>query len=168
MSRDFMQIETYHGHWQRINNTREGDILTPEEYAQYPGNEEAAAAYKVDPEDVETLFGWGSRYSAPGYLDATEWDGVYDTEEEAITAARDLYGSDDKPLSTTDPDATADIEAWLTDEEETSQHRTAVHYEHGQHWVTCTDCGASWSVADAEPGPYCLEQIDNGNESCHS
>lgn len=44
---NFMQIETYHGHFQRINNTSEGDILTPEECAEYPGNEEAAAAYNV-------------------------------------------------------------------------------------------------------------------------
>lgn len=70
-------------------------------------------------------------------------------------------------LSTTDPNATADIEAWLEGEDETAQHHPTVHYEHGQHWVICSDCGASWSVCGAEPGPYCLEQIDNGDESCY-
>ena len=91
----FMKIATYHGHWQRINNTREGDLLIPEEYAEYPGNEDAAKAYGVDPEDVETIFGWGARYSAPGYMDCTDWVGVYETEEEAVEECREIYGGDD-------------------------------------------------------------------------
>lgn len=43
-------------------------------------------------------------------------------------------------------------------------------FEHGQWWIVCSPCGASWSVCDAEgPGTvngYCLEQIDQGDESC--
>jgi len=70
-------------------------------------------------------------------------------------------------LSTTNPGATSDIEAWLEGEESTEMHLRTVHYEHGQHWVMCTDCGASWSVVDSEPGPYDLEQIDNGDEYCY-
>lgn len=162
----FMQIETYHGHCQRINNTREGDILTPEEYAEHPGNEEAAAAYGVDPEDVETVFGWFARLSAPGYMDCTEWSGPFDTEEEAIAECKDMYG-DDEP-STTDPDATDVIQAWIKDTEEFSQHEAVtVFYEHGQHFATCNACGASWSIQDLNDDDFCLEEIDTGDESCN-
>lgn len=94
MKDNFMQIETYQGHFQRINNTNEGDILTPEKYAEYPGNEEAAAAYGVEPEDVETVFGWFARLSAPGYMDCTDWIGPYDTEEEAVEECEALYGDE--------------------------------------------------------------------------
>lgn len=162
---DFMQLQTYHGHFQRINNTSEGDILTPEEYAEYPGNEEAAAAYNVEPEDVETVFGWFARYSAPGYMDCTDWMGPYDTEEEAAKECKEMYGPEQP--STTDPDATADIEAWLKGSGEVDEHRITVFYEHGQHYASCLDCGASWSVVDSEPGPYDIEQLDEGDESCY-
>jgi hypothetical protein len=99
----FMQVETWHGHFQRINNTRDGDILTPEEYAEYPGNEEAAAAYSVDPEDVETVFGWFARYSAPGYMDCTGWSGPYEAEEEAIEDIKAMYGDEDEDEDEDDP-----------------------------------------------------------------
>ena len=86
-----MTWEITQEHFQRISNTKEGDILCPEAYAEFPGNEEAAEAYGVSPEDVETLFGWFARLSAPGYLDATDWLGPYDTEEEAAEALLDAY-----------------------------------------------------------------------------
>jgi len=159
-----MQVQTYHGHFQRINNTPEGDILTPEEYTEYPGNEEAAEAYGVEPEDVETVFGWFSRLSEPGYLDCTDWSGPYDTEEEAARECREMY---DIPPSTEDPEATDDISDWLKDSGETHNHEAVtVFYEHGQHFATCNACGASWSINDSEPGPYCLDEIDSGDESC--
>ena len=45
-----------------------------------------------------------------------------------------------------------------------------VHYEHGQHWLTCADCGAQRSVCDAEgPGTddgFCLEQVSDGDGYC--
>lgn len=90
----FMKPETYHGHCQVIRNTREGDIITPEVYTQFRSNKEAAAAYRVDVEDVETIFGWFARLSAPGYLDATDWTGPYETEEEAIADLQDMYGEE--------------------------------------------------------------------------
>lgn len=39
---------------------------------------------------------WCGRYSAPGYLDATEWSGPYDTEEEATFEVRALFGDDEE------------------------------------------------------------------------
>jgi hypothetical protein len=44
-------------------------------------------------------------------------------------------------------------------------------FEHGQWWVLCRDCGASWSVVDVEgrdnPEGLGLERIDEGDESCY-
>lgn len=39
--------------------------------------------------------GWFARLSAPGYLDATEWDGPHATEEEALAAVKEFYEVDD-------------------------------------------------------------------------
>jgi len=37
---------------------------------------------------IGTRTGWGARYSAPGYLDCTEWT-LFDTEEEAKAYLQD-------------------------------------------------------------------------------
>lgn len=63
-------------------------------------------------------------------------------------------------------------------------HHLDVAFEHGQWWVTCKDCGASWSVVDVEPtaqpsryasekAPESLavldfERIETGDETCFS
>ena len=42
-------------------------------------------------------------------------------------------------------------------------------FEHGQWWVLCGACGASWSVVDEtnqRNSDLALEQIDTGDESC--
>lgn len=92
----FMKLYTQHGHWQIIRNTRDGDICTFEQDAEFRGNEAAAKAYGVDPEDVETVFGWCAHYSAPGYMDQTDWCGPYETEEEAIAECKEMYGREDE------------------------------------------------------------------------
>lgn len=50
-------------------------------------------------------------------------------------------------------------------------HFVTPHFEHGQWWVTC-DCGAAWSVVDAEGGPavygFDFEQVSNGDEDYHN
>lgn len=45
--------------------------------------------------EYEVEDGWCARYSAPGYLDCTDWCGPYSTEEEAIEECRAVYGSDE-------------------------------------------------------------------------
>lgn len=35
---------------------------------------------------------WYSRLSAPGYMDCTEWQGPYDTEEEALEGLYEVFG----------------------------------------------------------------------------
>lgn len=86
-----MQWQIEEGHFQRVSNTAEGDILSPESCAEFPGNAEAAEAYGVDPEDVETLFGWFCRLSAPGYMDCTDWSGPYESEEEAAQELLSMF-----------------------------------------------------------------------------
>jgi hypothetical protein len=39
-------------------------------------------------------------------------------------------------------------------------------FEHGQWWVTCSRCGAQWSVCDAEPGEFYFEQVTDGDGYC--
>jgi hypothetical protein len=35
--------------------------------------------------------GWYARQSAPGYLDATDWMGPFDTEQEALSELHEMY-----------------------------------------------------------------------------
>lgn len=45
--------------------------------------------------DIEAdKMGWYSRLSAPGYLDATDWAGPFDTEAEALKHCMELYDVD--------------------------------------------------------------------------
>jgi hypothetical protein len=39
--------------------------------------------------------GWYARLSAPGYLDATEWHGPFDTEAEALASVKEMFDVDD-------------------------------------------------------------------------
>lgn len=45
-----------------------------------------------------------------------------------------------------------------------------VTFEHGQHYVCCTTCGAQYSVVDAEGGPsvdgFDFEEITEGDGYC--
>lgn len=41
-----------------------------------------------------------------------------------------------------------------------------VAFEHGQHWVTCKNCGAQWSAADSTPGDFVFEEVSHGDEWC--
>jgi hypothetical protein len=87
-NQEFMHVYTSQTHWQDV----EGQPLVPEDCAEYRGNEEAAKAYGLEPEEVKTVFGWCARLSAPGYLDCTDWAGPFETEEEAIVALYEMYG----------------------------------------------------------------------------
>lgn len=37
-------------------------------------------------------------------------------------------------------------------------------FEHGQWWVEQFSTGAQWSVCDATPGPFCFEQVTQGQD----
>ncbi len=95
----FMQPQITHEHFQIIETTKEGTIVTPEVCAEYPGNDDAAKAYDVEPSDVSIVFGWGARLSAPGFMDCTEWV-VFDTKKEAAEHLLEMFedGFDDDEI----------------------------------------------------------------------
>lgn len=64
--------------------------LTPEQERYWLQYYEGSKLYNVSVRE-----GFGSRFSAPGYLDCTEWS-VYDSPEEALTELRDMYGDDEE------------------------------------------------------------------------
>ncbi len=49
----------------------------------------------TDIQSIERTDCWGARYSMPGYMDATDWV-LGETEEEASSDCRDIYGWDDE------------------------------------------------------------------------
>lgn len=78
----FLKPEIYHGHIQ-VAETKEGTVVVPECYAQYPSNAEAAKQYGVSEDDVSTVYAYAVRLSAPGYLDCTDWELVH-TEQSGL------------------------------------------------------------------------------------
>jgi len=51
--------------------------------------------HAIAPGDAETVEGkWWCRLSAPGYMDATDWDGPFDTVEAAREAIEATYDVD--------------------------------------------------------------------------
>ena len=63
--------------------------------------ENTARQYEVDESDVAAVDvgegeGWFCRLQAPGYLDATEWTGPFDTEQEALDYLTEAYGDDEE------------------------------------------------------------------------
>lgn len=50
-----------------------------------------------DPESCKEVVrkeGWYSRLSAPGYLDATDWHGPFETSDEALTECQEFHEVD--------------------------------------------------------------------------
>lgn len=45
-----------------------------------------------EPQSYKVIQGWFARYSAPGYLDCTDWCGPYADKQAAVDACEDLYG----------------------------------------------------------------------------
>lgn len=78
--------------------------------------------------------GWGARFSAPGYMDATEWVGVYDTEEEAEAEVREQHGDENESWRCMCAECGTD--GWGDDFED----------EDGGDSFTCPDCGCTTFV----------------------
>lgn len=72
----FMQPNIIEGTFYQYEN---GDLV-PETYANYEGK-------------YEEVTGFFARLSAPGYLDATEWDGPFASREEAYQHLVELHAS---------------------------------------------------------------------------
>lgn len=91
---EWARVETNNGtYWVPL------DVLNSEELVAARGdNFEPLLKYTegthVFPKDSWIEKGYGVRLSAPGYLDATEWE-VYKNKREAERRARDLASEDD-------------------------------------------------------------------------
>ncbi len=81
--------EAYFLPWFPENQKRDGEP-TAEAVAKLIGSD-------VLPETVERVKGFFGRYSAPGYLDATDW--IFgDTKEEVEAELSNIYGDDDEEI----------------------------------------------------------------------
>ena len=67
-------------------------------FAHYTYGEVVPLEYSLEGQEEleEVCEGFYCRLSAPGYLDATEWSGPYDTRDEALSALVDMYAETDK------------------------------------------------------------------------
>lgn len=97
----FMRLETHFGNWYQIE-TMAGTDFIPCEDLDFDSHITAYLQKKTincEPEsypvELTILFDrWGSRYSAPGYMDSTEWHiGKFgETEQQVIDSCRAQYG----------------------------------------------------------------------------
>jgi squalene cyclase len=111
----FMQQEIFETDWIEIGTTH-GTYFVPADYLSYVvdylKDESIEDVLEMDavrrdllqyteaykPEhilSVELRHGFGTRMSAPGYLDCTEWS-VFDTEAEAAAYLEEYYGDEDE------------------------------------------------------------------------
>ena len=81
----YLPMQTLFGHT-NLDNIGDGTI---EQYID--GN------LLIDRENWEVKKGWGCRLSAPGYMDCTEWSGVFETEKEAAECLLKEYGDQEGP-----------------------------------------------------------------------
>jgi hypothetical protein len=93
----FMNLYTRHGKWFTVTSTNgESTLLTDDWLGANPTLDDFADYVESgEPAEFEEETGWGARYSAPGYMDATDWVGVYPTEEQARDEAVSIYGDEE-------------------------------------------------------------------------
>jgi len=68
-----------------------GDLVGPEEEMLKSFEEYCEG----EPINSELVSGWFAYYSAPGYLDRTDYVGPFSTEEEARKECKELYGDEE-------------------------------------------------------------------------
>lgn len=82
---DFMKPQCYHDAYWLIENTRGESFVIPAAGFRPPDGDVGAFADCIEgtPAFAERLEGWLCRFSAPGYMDCTEWS-AFPTEREAL------------------------------------------------------------------------------------
>ena len=95
----FMEKQIVQEHFYRITTDYCDEILIPESVCgsnQVPDNIESFSEYCECgvPVEIESVFGYFCRLSAPGYLDCTEWSGEFETEKEASDYLDELFGDE--------------------------------------------------------------------------
>ena len=88
----FMSVETFHGKMMQFDG-RNGIDIVPLDVADITRDAlmRESKGFEVT---EEIISGWFARYSAPGYLDCTDWMGPYGSKSEAIREVRSVYGPD--------------------------------------------------------------------------
>jgi hypothetical protein len=93
----FMHLYSEFGTWYKVTSTGgEGTLVPADLVGPEPEVVSFADYIEGEPAEFERKEGWAARYSANGYLDCTEWCGVYETKQEALDACRELYGDDEE------------------------------------------------------------------------
>lgn len=108
----FMKLFTRHGGWYLVETVDNGTCLIPDDVAGDIGLSFGESIDDDDtrwetawealrdccegskPQQIDYVESWGAHYSAPGYMDQTDWT-LADTEQEAIDECKTMYGSDD-------------------------------------------------------------------------
>jgi hypothetical protein len=89
----FMKPEIFKGGMWKVTDSKGESYLFP---ANYFGKENAIK--EVGGGKAELKKGWFGRYSAPGYLDATDWCGPFNSEKECFLYLQEMYGDDDEDI----------------------------------------------------------------------
>ena len=85
---DAMELQTLESSWTVVDGIK-GVVIYPEDITIM----EAIEDYGFDGIcSVEVEHGWAARYSMPGYLDCTDWLGVFTEESAAAQEAINIYG----------------------------------------------------------------------------
>jgi hypothetical protein len=111
----FMELQSEFGKWYLVDGPNGTDIVpvdvageceglivghpaTEANFADWVHLVDDLRDYIENPPDkvtsVELVKKWGARYSAPGYMDCTDWV-LADTQEEAEEECRNLYGDEE-------------------------------------------------------------------------
>lgn len=98
----FMSVETFHGKMMQFDG-RNGIDIVPLDVADIT-RDALMRESKGFPIEESVISGWFARYSAPGYLDCTDWDGPHKSEDAAIESVKSQYGDDDESDDETDSD----------------------------------------------------------------
>jgi hypothetical protein len=123
----FMELQSEFGRWYLVE-TQDGTDVIPADVVGFicePGstierdNEDVTAADwrevmsllrsfyhdspRFDVRSVECVEKWGARYSAPGYMDCTDWV-LGDTQEEAEKDCKKMYGDDEEEEEEEEPE----------------------------------------------------------------
>ena len=69
--------------WEIESKYGEGTLVPGDLVGSDPSLEDFKDYIEGDPASFERVEGWFARLSAPGYMDATEWSGPFDTEKDS-------------------------------------------------------------------------------------
>lgn len=89
---EFMVPQVVQDQWIEVDGSEGGSLIPADLTGGLTTPTALADFYSGEIYSAELVTGWAARLSAPGYMDCTDWSGVYDTAEEAATALVEAYG----------------------------------------------------------------------------